>query len=219
MRGLVNSSDAPATVGTRARIVLWRAEGKQKTDIAAWVGMSRPTVDLWLARYASDGPASLLDRRREAGREQVPASIRARVLALSRTSPPSESGSVALVVAGDGRVPHPHRGNASPDEVSFSATTTQSGLRRRPADPAARNRTRRVPPGPDSRRRCDATVQSRRRGCRGARPMSSPSVSVQLADVRQRHNRIVPVMIITMRGRSTRACRTRVVGRAWFRRA
>jgi transposase len=92
LRGLVNSPDVPATVGTRARIVLWRAEGKQKKDIAAWVGMSRPTVDLWLARYTADGIAGLLDHRRGAGHEQVPASIRARVLALSRTSPPVESG-------------------------------------------------------------------------------------------------------------------------------
>jgi transposase len=92
LRGLVNSPDVPATVGSRARIVLWRAEGKQKKDIAAWVGMSRPTVDLWLARYAGEGIAGLLDHRRGAGREQVPASIRARVLALSRTSPPVESG-------------------------------------------------------------------------------------------------------------------------------
>lgn len=30
LRGLVNSPDVPATVGTRVRIVLWRAEGKQK---------------------------------------------------------------------------------------------------------------------------------------------------------------------------------------------
>jgi transposase len=92
LRGVVNSPDVPATVGTRARIVLWRAEGRQKKDIAAWVGMSRPTVDLWLARYASDGIAGLLDQRRGAGRAQVPASIRARVLALSRTSPPAETG-------------------------------------------------------------------------------------------------------------------------------
>jgi transposase len=37
-------------VATRARIVLWRAEGRQKKEIAALAGVSRPTVDLWLAR-------------------------------------------------------------------------------------------------------------------------------------------------------------------------
>lgn len=92
LRELANSPDVPATVGTRARIVLWRVEGRQKKDIAALAGVSRPTVDLWLARFAEDGTAGLLDHRRGAGREQVPASIRARVLALSRTSPPVESG-------------------------------------------------------------------------------------------------------------------------------
>jgi transposase len=92
LRGLVNSPDVSATVGTRARIVLWHAEGRLKKDIAVLAGVSRPTVDQWLARYAADGIAGLLDHRRGAGREQVPASIRARVLALSRTSPPVESG-------------------------------------------------------------------------------------------------------------------------------
>jgi transposase len=92
LRALVNGPDVPATVGTRARIVLWRVEGRQKKDIAALAGVSRPTVDLWLARYGADGIAGLLDHRRGAGHEQVPASIRARVLAASRTSPPVESG-------------------------------------------------------------------------------------------------------------------------------
>ena len=92
LRGLVNSPDVSATMGTRARIVLWRAEGKRKKDIAALAGVSRPTVDLWLTRYSTDGIAGLLDQRRGAGREQVPVSIRARVLALSRTSPPVSSG-------------------------------------------------------------------------------------------------------------------------------
>lgn len=92
LRELVHSPDVAAMVGTRARIVLWRGEGRQKKDIAALAGVSRPTVDLWLDRYAGDGIAGLLDHRRGAGREQVPASIRARVLALSRISPPLESG-------------------------------------------------------------------------------------------------------------------------------
>ncbi|MEU3626702.1 IS630 family transposase [Amycolatopsis coloradensis] len=92
LQGLVNSPDVAATVGTRARIVLWWAEGRLKKDIAALAGVSRPTVDLWLARYAAGGLAGLLDHRRGAGREQVSASVRARVLALSRTSPPAETG-------------------------------------------------------------------------------------------------------------------------------
>ena len=80
------------SVATRARIVMWRAEGRQKKEIAALAGVSRPTVDLWLKRYEADGIAGLLDRARGAGREQMPGAIRARILAATRTSPPAETG-------------------------------------------------------------------------------------------------------------------------------
>jgi transposase len=92
LRALVNDSATPASMATRARIVLWRAEGRQKKEIAALAGVSRPTVDLWLARYVAEGIAGLLDRLRGAGREQVPAAIRARILAVTRTTPPAETG-------------------------------------------------------------------------------------------------------------------------------
>jgi transposase len=89
---LVNDPEVTATVATRARIVLWRAEGRQKKEVAALAGVSRPTVDLWLSRHEEEGIAGLLDRPRGVGREQMPAEIRARILAASRTSPPSETG-------------------------------------------------------------------------------------------------------------------------------
>lgn len=92
LRALVNSPDVAATVGTRARIVLWRAEGRRKKEVAELAGVSRPTVDLWLGRYAADGIAGLLDQVHGAGREQVSAQVRGRILAMSRTSPPAETG-------------------------------------------------------------------------------------------------------------------------------
>ena len=92
LQALVYSSDVAATVATRARIVLWCAEDRHKKDVAALAGVSRPTVDLWLDRYQTQGIAGLLDRPRGAGREQVAASVRARILALSRTSPPASTG-------------------------------------------------------------------------------------------------------------------------------
>jgi transposase len=92
LRALVNSADVPATVATRARIVLWHGESRLKREIAALAGVSRPTVDAWLARYAADGVGGLLDRPRGAGREQVSPAIRARILAVARTSPPVETG-------------------------------------------------------------------------------------------------------------------------------
>jgi transposase len=92
LRAMVNSSEVSAAVATRARIVLWRAEGRQKREVAALAGVSRPTVDLWLRRFATDGVGGLLDRARGAAREQVPASVRARILAATKTSPPVETG-------------------------------------------------------------------------------------------------------------------------------
>lgn len=82
LQALVYSPDVAATVATRARIVLWGAEDRQKKDVAVLAGVSRPTVDLWLERYDAEEIAGLLDRPRGAGREQVAASVRARVLAL-----------------------------------------------------------------------------------------------------------------------------------------
>ena len=35
LRALLNTADVPATVATRARIVLWHAEQRPKKDIAA----------------------------------------------------------------------------------------------------------------------------------------------------------------------------------------
>ncbi len=79
-------------MATRARIVLWWAEGRAKVEIAAPAGVSRPTVDLWLSRFAVDGVAGPLGRRRGAPREQVSAAIRGRIVALTRTSPLAETG-------------------------------------------------------------------------------------------------------------------------------
>lgn len=55
-------------------------------------GVSRPTVDLWLARYQTDGMSGLLDVSHACGHVQVPARIRSRILALTRQSPPMDSG-------------------------------------------------------------------------------------------------------------------------------
>jgi transposase len=89
---LVNDRGVPANVATRARIVLWYAEGLQKKEVAVLAGVSRPTVDLWLSRYEAQGVGGFVDLPRGASREQVPARIRGRVLALTRATPPVETG-------------------------------------------------------------------------------------------------------------------------------
>jgi transposase len=92
LRAVVNSRDVSAAVATRARIVLWMAEGRRRKDVAALAGVSLPTVDRWMDRYATDGLAGLADQKRGGPREQVPARVRARILALTRTTPPPETG-------------------------------------------------------------------------------------------------------------------------------
>lgn len=92
LRAVLNSRDVPAVVATRARIVLWMGEGRRRKDVGELAGVSLPTVDRWVARYASDGLAGLEDGSHAAPREQVPGSVRGRILALTRMSPPAETG-------------------------------------------------------------------------------------------------------------------------------
>ena len=92
LRTVVKSAEVSAAVATRARMVLWRADGRLKKQIAELAGVSRPTVDLWLDRYQTEGIAGLVDRSHAAPREQVPGWIRARIVATSRMSPPADTG-------------------------------------------------------------------------------------------------------------------------------
>jgi transposase len=54
----------PAGLASRARLVLLAAEGMANQDIAVQVGMSRPTVNRWRARYSAQGMAGLADVKR-----------------------------------------------------------------------------------------------------------------------------------------------------------
>jgi transposase len=92
LRAVVNSRDVPAAVGTRARIVLWMAEGRRRKDVAELAAVSLPTVGRWVDRYTRNGLAGLDERPRGGPREQVPAWVRARILALTRATPPTETG-------------------------------------------------------------------------------------------------------------------------------
>jgi transposase len=92
LRAVATSRDVSGAVATRARIVLWTAEGRMRRDVGALAGVSLPTVDRWLARYAQFGLSGLEENKRGAGREQMPAHVPARILALTRTTPPAETG-------------------------------------------------------------------------------------------------------------------------------
>jgi transposase len=74
LQGWTRAHSTPQTVVTRARIVLLAAEGTPNSRIAAALGVSRPTVLLWRARYASEGPRALLRVKEGRGRKpSIPA--------------------------------------------------------------------------------------------------------------------------------------------------
>jgi transposase len=92
LRELADSRHVTADVALRARIVLWSGEGRRRKDIAELAGVSPVTVDRCKARYAAQGLAGLEERRRGGGRDQVPPQTRGRVIALTKMTPPTDSG-------------------------------------------------------------------------------------------------------------------------------
>jgi transposase len=92
LKSMISDGAVSAKVATRARIVLWRAEGRPVKEVAELAGVSLPTVSLWTSRYRSEGVDGLVDRSHAAPREQVPPHIPSRILALTRTTPPETTG-------------------------------------------------------------------------------------------------------------------------------
>jgi transposase len=92
LRAVANSRDVSGAVATRARIVLWMAEGRMRKDVGELAGVSLPTVDRWVQRYERFGLAGFEEHKRGGGREQMPARVRTRILALTRSTPPADTG-------------------------------------------------------------------------------------------------------------------------------
>ncbi len=86
---LVRSTSAPAGLVSRARVVLLASDGMANQDIAAQVGMSRPTVNRWRARYAESGLAGLADEKRPGRPRRVD---RAKIITATLRSPPATLG-------------------------------------------------------------------------------------------------------------------------------
>ena len=86
---LTRASTAPAGLAQRARIVLAAADGEANTAIAARVGVSRPTVIGWRARYEAEG----LDGLRDEDRSGRPREIdRLDVVSATLLAPPKKYG-------------------------------------------------------------------------------------------------------------------------------
>jgi len=76
----------------RARIVLLAAEGRSTRSIARIVGAMPYTVSTWRGRYAREGLAGLIDRRRPGPKPRYGAETGRRILAVLERSPPGGFG-------------------------------------------------------------------------------------------------------------------------------
>ena len=86
---LVRASTVASGLASRARVVLLAAEGVANVEIAERVDMSRPTVNLWRARYAERGIAGLADQKRPGRPKTVD---QAKIITATLTPPPQSLG-------------------------------------------------------------------------------------------------------------------------------
>jgi transposase len=87
--GLTRSSSVGAGLAARARIVLLAAEGTPNVEIARLVGVSRPTVNAWRARYAEWGLAGLAEEKRSGRKRSID---QRRIVSETLTPPPASLG-------------------------------------------------------------------------------------------------------------------------------
>src|SRR5665213_4266039 len=89
----VRGRTTPQRVVERARIVLASADGLAGDAICRAVGVSRPTVSLWLNRYEADGRDGLVADRPRSGRpRQLDATEEARIVAKTLNEAPPDGG-------------------------------------------------------------------------------------------------------------------------------
>jgi transposase len=88
----IPSGKYDGSISSRARIVLLWDEGASRREIAEALDTSVVTVAKWVDRYEEGGLAAL-DSRKSPGRpREVSAEERARIIALTRQSPPVHTG-------------------------------------------------------------------------------------------------------------------------------
>ena len=92
LEALIGSGGYDRSVSARAQMVLWRAAGFSVADIAGMAGTSPPTVYKWLDRHERFGVDGLTDLPRPGRPPEVTGSVRSRIVALTRCTPPAETG-------------------------------------------------------------------------------------------------------------------------------
>jgi transposase len=92
LRSRLYSDVYDRSVAWRAQIVLWHDEGRSVVEIALLAKTTKPTVYKWIDRYAEQGTAGLESRKSTGRPRSISGQVRARILALSRESPPESTG-------------------------------------------------------------------------------------------------------------------------------
>lgn len=92
LHALVRSEEYDGSVSARAQLVLWHAEGNSVAAVAQMGRTSRPTVYKWLDRYEQFGPDGLVSVSPPGRPREVSDEVRAQIVALTRKSPPEETG-------------------------------------------------------------------------------------------------------------------------------
>lgn len=88
---LARSRTAPRRVVERARIVLGSAEGMSGNALCSEVGVSRPTVTLWLDRYESAGLRAITSDQPRSGRpKRIAPELDAEIVRRAQEEPPPE---------------------------------------------------------------------------------------------------------------------------------
>lgn len=92
LTGIAGDRSRPLKHILRARIVLLSGERLSVQEVARQAGVSRPAVWRWQQRFGEEGVEGLLhDKTRPPGKEPLPASTVAQVLALTCCEPPGEA--------------------------------------------------------------------------------------------------------------------------------
>jgi transposase len=92
LRSRLYSDVYDRSVAWRAQIVLWNDEGYPAAEIARMAKTTKPTVYKWIERYAECGIAGLESRKSTGRPRSISGEARSRILALSRESPPENTG-------------------------------------------------------------------------------------------------------------------------------
>ncbi|MGI8451325.1 MAG: IS630 family transposase [Streptosporangiaceae bacterium] len=92
LRALLRSDRYDGTVAARAQIVLLWGDGHSVAAITEMVGTTKPTVYKWVDRYAREGVDGLTDRKSPGRPPEVLEKTRSRIVALTRQTPPAETG-------------------------------------------------------------------------------------------------------------------------------